>query len=117
MGLFDHRDNARDLTSLLDRERRAILNGDFAALRRLLPEKERLIGLTANDRTIGERLIGLRQKAARNHALLEAAAHGIRSVIGGLSSARGPAPELETYDQTGRRSTCSERAGSMERRY
>lgn len=117
MGLFERRDSARDLANLLERERKAILRADFGALRKLAPEKERLIALAANDRPDGERLTDLRQRAARNRTLLEAAAHGIRSVANGLGGTGAPPPELETYDDSGRRSACSDHTSSLERRF
>ncbi len=116
MGLFDRRDNAADLSRLLDQERNAILKGDFDTLRRLVSEKARLVALTAKDRPDGDSLMRLRQLAARNHTLLDAAAQGIRSVSGGLGGRSAQSPDLETYDNQGRRNTGLEGSGSIERR-
>lgn len=117
MGLFERRDCARDLAGLLERERKAILRGDFDTLRKLVPEKERLIMLASLDRPDGECLMKLRKAAAYNHTLLEAAANGIRSVANGLGATGTPSSDLETYDQSGRRSACSKKAGTVERRF
>ena len=117
MRLFDRRDNASDLAKLLDRERKAILRGDFDALRRLAPEKERLVMSAARDRPDGNRLLNLKQQAARNHVLLEAAARGIRSVAQRLGELRAPSLDLETYDSAGHRSTGVPQSGSVERRF
>ncbi len=117
MGLFDRRDCASDLAKLLDRERKAILRGDFNALRRLAPEKERLVMSAARDRPDGDKLLNLKRQAARNHALLEAAAHGIRSVSRSLGEQRAPSLELEIYDRAGHRSTGIPQPGSVERRF
>ncbi len=116
MGLFERRDSARDLANLLERERKAILRGDFDALRRLTPEKERLITQAAADRPDADRLASLRQMAARNHALLDAAAQGIRSVANDLGG-NNASPELETYDREGQRNAWKDISGSLVRRF
>jgi len=116
MGLFNRRDNAADLGRLLDREHNAILSGDFATLRRLLPEKVRLISATERSRPDGDKLQSLKLKASHNHALLEAAAQGIKSVSRDLDNHRRSFLDLETYDQSGNRSRCSNQTRSLERR-
>ena len=116
MRLFSRSESATALSRLLDQERKAILSGEFNILRRLVAEKERLIVNAARDKTDRTKLMELRQKAARNHALLDAAASGIRSVVSQLEVSGSSSLALQTYDSSGQRNACLDRTASMQRR-
>lgn len=113
MTLFDRRNKAERLAGLLDRERAALLRGDFTALRRLAEEKERLMTLISREGPAGHRLGAIRSKIARNHALLEAARQGIVSVSRDLGAA---ATEFGTYDGAGQRNAAARPERLLERR-
>jgi len=92
------------LDDLLEKERTALIGGDLDVISRSLPEKERLIDAL---NTSGQRegLIGLQGKLMRNHALLDSAMDGIRSVANRLGALRRVRNSLDTYDESGRRTT------------
>lgn len=91
------------LEALLQREKAAVLTGDFQAIASILSEKERLIsgevlaGLTSADLT---RLKGM---AARNERLLKGALSGIRSVQERVFALSDPGSFLTVYGPTGLR--------------
>lgn len=116
MGLFDRRSNCEKLADLLDRERAAVLAGDYAALRRLMADKERLVALAVRDRPAAIDLARLKQKTARNHVLLNAAMDGIRQVSQVLAGSKPARAELSTYDKTGLLQTSQEKSATIERR-
>lgn len=89
------------LEKLLDRERNALLAGDLETIAGLAEEKERLIGQLSGSAVPG--LEGLRNKAARNQALLNSALEGIRAVADRLEAVRQLRGTLDTYDSNGRR--------------
>ncbi|MGR3342305.1 MAG: hypothetical protein ACU0DI_03620 [Paracoccaceae bacterium] len=108
-GVFDA------LEDLLDKERVAILGGDFDVLRRMMTEKERLIG-AAQRATPTESVARLKQKAERNQNMLKAATQGIRAVCDHLAKGGQPSKPLQTYSRSGQRQAHPERKSSMERR-
>ena len=116
MRLFDRAEPAKGLSDVLDRERQAILKGDYAALASLASEKERHYARIARDRPGADRLSSLQIKASRNQVLLTAAADGIRSVVRDLNESRQPTT-LKTYDRAGSRCTTFGDSHSLERRY
>lgn len=95
-----------ELDDLLERERDALLAGDLEGLSRILREKEQVIDRlnqllppTSLDLDV------LKDKALRNQALLDTALEGIRAVADRVSALRRVRDTLETYDQTGRKTT------------
>ena len=113
MTLFDRRNKSERLASLLDRERAALLRGDFSALRNLATEKERLMSLIAREQPAGHWLEMIRRKVARNHTLLSAARQGILSVSRDLGAG---ATEFGTYDGEGQRNAAPQKVTMLERR-
>lgn len=61
MGLFDGSGTLAALATLLDREKALILKGDIEGVRRLAPEKERLLSRIGRNRFRRERLENLRK--------------------------------------------------------
>ncbi len=86
---------------LLDRERAALLAGDFDTLSRLIDEKEHLLGTLSDASPDG--LDSLQTKAARNQELLNSALDGIRAVANRLEALREVRGTLNTYDRSGKR--------------
>ncbi len=103
------------LEVLLDKERRAILDGDFDVLRRMMAEKERLIA-AAQSATPAQSVARLKQKAERNQNMLKAATQGIRAVSDHLAKAGQADKPLLTYSRSGQRQAHAARKSSMERR-
>ena len=107
-----------DLDDILERERAALLTGDLEALSRVLREKERVIdtlnrGLPSDLGSLG----ALKTKANRNQALLDREVEGIRVVADRVSALRRVRETLETYDQSGRKTTLeSLHKGRVEKR-
>lgn len=92
------------LGALLDRERAALLAGRFDSMAPLLEEKTALCA-ALDERGIPERedLERLKQKAARNHALLDGALRGLRQAAGRVATLRQLRHGCDTYDKTGHR--------------
>lgn len=106
------------LDELLDRERRALLDGDLDGVSRSLREKERLIdALNAIEPTDSYGLADIKGKMQRNQALLDGAIDGIRAVADRISALRRIRDTLETYDHTGRKTAIEGlRIGQVEKR-
>ncbi|OWU85813.1 hypothetical protein ATO6_02585 [Oceanicola sp. 22II-s10i] len=92
------------LDRVLDRERAALLDGDFGALHDVLEEKE---GVFATDLITSDadrsRLTALLEKSARNQELLDTAMRGVRAVANRLGTLGRLSRSLEVYDREGRR--------------
>ena len=115
MAIFRIRGVFDALEDLLDKERVAILGGDFDVLRRMMSEKERLIS-AAQRTTPTESAARLKQKAERNQNMLRAATQGIRAVTEHLAKAGQPSKRLQTYSRSGQSQAHPARTSSMERR-
>ena len=103
MPLFAQRDAADALTDLLEREHRALKEGDMARLARLAEAKERLLETLIRGGSAA-RLGPLRDMLARNQRLLQAAAAGIRDAADLVARARDRAQgDLQTYRADGSR--------------
>lgn len=111
-------DTLLKLDDLLEFEREALLAGNIDGVMRRLPEKERLmISLASLQLSYESELAPLKTKAERNQRLLESALDGIRAVTCRISALRRIRETLETYDQSGRRTTIAEtRGGQVEKR-
>ena len=111
------------LSDLLERERVALLDGDLDGLVRLLDDKRNLIDAlneqasTATTSGHQGELQKLQGKVARNQELLDSALQGIRSVANRMSTLHRVRRSLDTYDESGRKTTIEGlRGGSMEKR-
>ena len=107
-----------DLDDILERERAALLAGELEGLSRILREKERVIN-ALNQGLQGDlgSLDALKKKVSRNQALLDRAVEGIRVVADRVSALRRVQETLETYDQSGRKTTLeSLHKGRVEKR-
>nr|WP_271515022.1 flagellar biosynthesis protein FlgN [Flavimaricola sp.] len=108
--------STRPLLSLLDRERLALITGDYTLLDQLGPEKWDLLtqlpllALQANDlRPVAERI-------DRNQRLLRAAILGARAGQGRIEVLKNLSQAFETYDKSGHRARIGERPNSIERK-
>jgi flagellar biosynthesis/type III secretory pathway chaperone len=100
----EHDTLIRALDALLDVERRALLDGDLAALAGLVEEKERLIdALNKAEFEDQGTLSPVNDKVRRNQALLEEALSGIRSVARRLAEIRQTRKSFDTYDRLGQK--------------
>lgn len=106
------------MDDLLERERLALLNGDFASVPDLVTEKEALLERLADTEGLSNhRIDALKVKAHQNQALLDGALRGIQNVANRLATLRRIRGTLETYDESGRKSAVSaEEPSQVERR-
>lgn len=94
------------LDDLLERERGALLEGDLDAILRQMDAKAALIeNLNETVPAASDALHGVQRKLARNQELLNSALQGIRSVSTRLNALTRIRRTLETYDETGRKTT------------
>ncbi|MBZ8117527.1 flagellar protein FlgN [Roseovarius sp. LXJ103] len=94
------------LDDLLEEERKSLLDGDLDAIGRLLSRKEALIDALNAPTLAGQpNLTHLQGKVIRNQALLDGALEGIRKVATRMAAFRKIRKTLETYDQSGRKTT------------
>ena len=105
------------LMHLLDRERALLLEGQLDALAEIAPMKETLLDeLAARPQAATEpQLEALRARIARNQALLDGALKGIRAVAARMNALHQVRRGLETYDQSGRRTSFGSTGPSVER--
>ena len=106
------------LDSLLERERRALMEGDLDFLAGLFDEKKTLIDtLNGSGEAAAANLKQLQVKALRNQTLLDSALQGIRSVATRMSALHRIRQSLDTYDESGQRRTIEGQTGrTMEKR-
>ena len=97
-------DLVKSLEEVLDLERNALIEGDLDRLNHTAPEKEKLIG-AINELEVfdSDELIRLQKKVARNQALLNSAAEGIRAVADRMAELRRVRQEFSTYGADGQR--------------
>lgn len=113
MTLKSESDVISRLDSLLELEREALLNGDLEKISEQLEEKEELLDrLSEFEVTPKDDLQELQIKVERNQLLLDGALQGIRKVAARMAAFRRIRRSLDTYDQTGRRTTIQ---GDVER--
>ncbi|MGJ8609775.1 MAG: hypothetical protein ACSHWY_01680 [Octadecabacter sp.] len=103
------------LTRLLEVEREALLDGDFAALGSLIEEKEALAGQF--NETNARDLQILSTALSRNSALFAAAREGVNTVRSTLQKQRQARNTLSSYDSSGKATKISQPARMTERRY
>lgn len=100
------RDAIGALETLLEREREALLEGDLDLLIDQLDAKTALIErLNDSDDAEAGAVDALQTKVKRNQALLDSALEGIRSVASRMSALHRIRRTLDTYDETGRRTS------------
>lgn len=116
MAIFKTRNVFDRLEDLLDRERNAVLKGDFAELETMFAEKELLLAAVLRQPSHSERLQVLKDKTTQNQKLLNAAGRGIRAVSNFLKTLTQTDIALKTYDQCGHRESNSKDDSSLERR-
>ncbi|MHA6347674.1 flagellar protein FlgN [Roseivivax sp. CAU 1761] len=111
-------DRIAALGALLDRERDALLDGDFDTIERLAAERERLVAaLAAAPPAEAGALAPLQARLRRNRDLFEQALAGLRSVGDRLAALRRLREGAETYDDGGARQTlAAPRRQRLERR-
>jgi flagellar biosynthesis/type III secretory pathway chaperone len=96
------------LSDLLDKERKALLDGNLERVAQLLPPKEALIDqmnrVPQTDLASMQMLDG---KVKRNQLLLDGALEGIRTVATRIEALRRVRNSLETYGADGKRRAVS----------
>lgn len=91
------------LSEVLKQERTALTSGDFDAIRRLVPQKARLIdAVNTNAPRDAAVLQKLQEHLTRNQELLHSAMDGVRSVAEHIQAARSVQSSLKIYDGSGR---------------
>lgn len=109
-------DLADQVLALLEREGRALREGDFGELAGLVARKEAaceaLAGAGALDRGGIERLARL---AARNEALLAAARGGLRGALDRMGAVAAAGAGLRTYDKSGASTVLGRAEGAIRR--
>lgn len=106
------------LAGLMARQMQAIRRGELVALAPLAAEMAELMeALTIAPGGMGAPgLRRLRQRAAENQRLLDAARRGVQAARGRLNAIIGAGTELKTYDSQGRTASVAFGTGSVERR-
>ncbi|MBO9395405.1 flagellar biosynthesis protein FlgN [Shimia sp. R9_1] len=103
------------LTSLLEDERTALIEGKLDALEGLLSRKEALFEeleeRQEEDSIDPESLAPLQDLFRRNHALLESTQKGLRATTERMGAMRRVRTSLETYTPTGQRHAVQMSAG------
>ena len=100
MPMFRTRNALGALEDLLDKERSDILAGHFNGLQQVISEKAKLIQ-KVGQADHGQEIMRVREKAARNQAMLMAAAQGVRAVSDRLAKGILVQSTLKTYDKSG----------------
>jgi flagellar biosynthesis/type III secretory pathway chaperone len=115
---MENRDLMLLMHDLLDRERHALMNGQLEQATRILHEKEALLaGFNALPIAITKELQAVHAKNSRNQVLLSCALDGIRVVNERIAELQRTHNSLETYDQSGRKTTITGlHTGHVERR-
>lgn len=105
--MFDFKKPLDELVDLLEQERDAILDADFARLERIFAAKQRKFA-TLPKIPDGKKLTKVKSLAADNQRLLEAAAKGVRAAMDCLQKIQEPAKDFNTYDQFGKKAAYQE---------
>lgn len=99
---------------LLERERKAILTGDFDGMAALIPQKEALVAVLSDQDA--EAIGSLRQAAQRNQRLLASALSGVRGALGRLRQIDEGARGYTGYDRFGQAERIRRAPESVEKR-
>jgi len=116
MALFELAAAGDALEDLFDRERKAILAGQFDVLERLGAEKERLFGAVQRKGPGRAPLERLRHMADRNKTLLNAMEMGVRAASDRIEALRAKPGALQTYDAAGQRQPIDQPSRALHRR-
>ena len=108
----------KELEDLLDRERGALIEGDFDEIERLLVRKSELIHAIGTDENVEAAELEIaRKKISANRTLFDEALTGIRSVSARLEALRALRGGPVTYDVRGQSSRLDRIApGRLEKR-
>ena len=106
------------LRDLLEEERRVLGRADLEMLNGILARKEHLVGAIRSHARMEDtaEVRALRDAAARNAELAEAARRGVRAAIERLAERARVARQFDTYDKTGRRRTIAAPSRAAPRR-
>ncbi|SMR83462.1 hypothetical protein SAMN04488030_3382 [Aliiroseovarius halocynthiae] len=104
------------LLSLLDDERRLILDGDLLALPKLGLAKEQALSELRHHTPSQSQLVRIQTVLARNQRLLSAAANGIRAAQNRIDAIRNPDRSVKTYTRAGAAQTIAPTPSSFEKR-
>lgn len=105
------------LKSLLEAERKALLEGDFDRLADLLTEKQGLADDLENAPLRAEEVAPIRDGLRRNQELFDQALAGLRNVAARIGDLNRVRKATDTYDAKGRRQTIDAPASKrLERR-
>jgi hypothetical protein len=116
MKLFDALRPANALTTLLEKERAALLGGDFVALQKISVSKESLMKLVARTRITQKEIDALHKLTNRNRRLLVASARGIKSAQNRISNLQAKPAALNTYGPSGRITQISDKSLTIKRK-
>ena len=108
--------NVKALLTLLEDERRMILNGDFHDLPKLAEAKVDALTQLGQHAVTQQQIAHLQAMTARNQSLLTAAANGIRSARKRLDAIRNREQGVKTYTCTGASRVLSPTPSSFEKR-
>ncbi len=100
----------------LDKERQALLSGDFGMLAALAAERDGLLDGLAVGGHDRARLGALRDKALRNAELARAAREGMHAALSRLASIRNAAGPIGSYSADGSRSEIGSARPDFERK-
>lgn len=102
-----------ELEDILEKERHLILSARFEDLERLATRKSLLAGrIGRKNKADISRVEKLRAAAARNDALLQSAAQGLKSAVRQIADARSLGDQT-TYAADGSRNPIAPRAGKL----
>lgn len=93
------------LQDLLDREKAALLNGDFDSLSALLEEKQSLAQALSGEPLKPNEVAPLRDGLRRNQELFDQAMAGVRNVAARLGDLNRVRRATSTYDAKGQKQT------------
>ena len=101
MSLFDKLRPAHALTNLLEKERVALLAGNFADLQKLGANKEALMKSVARSKPSQKEIVSPQKLTNRNRRLLIASSRGVRSAQMRIAKLRAKPAALNTYGPSG----------------
>lgn len=107
---------AQRLELLLADERRALLSGDFGSLTDFIQAKEQLLSKLERAKLPAEDLRTLREAAASNQSLLDAALKGVQAARQRIEMAKNGGPSFSTYNAQGNAMAHNKPSSKIERR-
>ena len=100
-----HQKNLEALEKLLEKERKALLDGRLEKVEEIVNRKRQLVEKGVLKGVATAVVMRIQQQASQNQLLLEAAVRGLKSVSARLDEMRKGASGLNTYDNNGNRAT------------